>query len=320
MKAKYIYTIMMAMALTFGMASCDDDDNNNNEQQKPATKTELKCDVDTIEVGVGEAATFNILEGGGDYKLICENEDIAKATVEGNSVTVNAFTNGFTGVVISDAEGNYKRVVIKAMYFEIFVASTDVTVFMKLGHDAGYGDINILGGNGNYKVDIEDLQVVKLKSIKGSVITLQAVKVGETTCTITDALGLTKTINVKVETTTVPFSEAELEMVRNLNSNTFNWDSYDGYSWATYACEAIEGGKTKAYWDYYQWRWQSCTWTGDASVGKKGKGVFHDQVYNSEDFDVDVEILKNDGSRVWGVCSGIKNDYLYVGYFCVPLK
>ena len=35
MKAKYIYTIMMAMALTFGMASCDDDDNNGNTEQQP---------------------------------------------------------------------------------------------------------------------------------------------------------------------------------------------------------------------------------------------------------------------------------------------
>ena len=62
MKAKYIYTIMMAMALTSGMASCDDDDNNGNtEQQKPATKTELKCDMDTVKVGIGETASFNIL-------------------------------------------------------------------------------------------------------------------------------------------------------------------------------------------------------------------------------------------------------------------
>ena len=50
-------------------------------------------------------------------------------------------------------------------------------------------------------------------------------------------------------------------------------------------------------------------------------GVFEQEmrVGNIFSFDVDVEIIKNDGSRVWGICSCVKDDYLNTGYFCIAL-
>ncbi len=320
MKAKYIYTIMMAMALTIGLGSCDDDD--PQPEPKPEAKSELKCDVDTVKVGVGETTTFNILEGGGDYNIICENEDVASATLNGTAVTVSSSKKGLTGLVISDADGNYKRIVVKSMYFQLIVDSENVKIGMKLGHTDGYATIKMLGGNGTYTVKMADESVAKVYSVTDEAIVLQGVATGQTTCTITDIMGLQKVINVTVETTTVPFTDAEKEEIIAITSNKFNWNGQSGYNWGTYSCTTDSEGNTKAMWDYYGYYQMSCTWTGDATVGKKGTGKF---LYNmtwggsGTTYDVEVEIIKNDGSRVWGICSCVKDDYLYTGYFTVAL-
>lgn len=312
---------MMALALTMGMASCDDDDDPKPEPT-PTTKSQLKLDVDTVKVGVGETATFNILEGGGDYKVICENAEIASATVNGTAVTVSSSVKGLTGLVISDADGNYKRLIVKSMYFYMDLDKQAVSIGMKLGHTDGQAVVTVTAGNGNYSATVADESVAKVRSISGDVITLQGVAMGQTTMTVTDMMGLTKTVNVTVETTTIPFTDDELEALKASNSNVFSWDGSLSYSWGTFDVQT-SGDKTTARWDYYGYYQQSCTWTGDATVGKKGKGSFSYKmswggtatVYE----DVDVEIIKNDGSRIWGIASVVKDNYLYCGNFCVPL-
>lgn len=320
MKAKYIYTIMMAMALTFGMASCDDDDNNGNtEQQKPATKTELKCDMDTVKVGIGETASFNILEGGGDYKVICENEDVVTATLEGTTVTLNSQKMGLTGVVISDAQGNYKRVIVKSMYLNLEFDKEELFIGMKLGHTDGKALLNVVEGNGSYKVEIANNDIVRVIAKTNEFINFQAVKAGETTCVITDLMGLQKTINIKIETSTIPFTDDEKAAVLAINQDIFNWNGENAKSWGSYSFKDLGDGTMRAKWDFYGWDEMSCTWTGDTSVGKKGTGTFVYSINYKKTFDVDVEILKNNGSRIWGICSCIKDDYLNTGYFCIAL-
>ena len=73
MKAKYIYMAMLAMAMTMGFTACSDDDdvydpglNVPEAQERPVIKTDV---ADEVQVGVGETATFNITDGGGDYKV-----------------------------------------------------------------------------------------------------------------------------------------------------------------------------------------------------------------------------------------------------------
>lgn len=317
MKAKYIYTAMMAVALTMGMASCGDDDDPTPDPT-PTAKSELKCDMDTVKVGVGETATFNILEGGGDYKVICENSDVASATIQGTTVTVSSAKKGLTGLVLSDADGNYKRIVVKSMYFQLIVDTENLNIGMKLGHTDGYGKINMLGGNGSYTVTVADENVARVYNVTDEVITLRGVAAGETTCTITDIMGLQKVINVTVSTTTIPFSDSEKDDIMALTSNVFDWNGRDSYSWGTYSCNTTDG-TTQAKWDYYGWYEMSCSWAGDTSVGKKGTGQFIYNMGSKRTFDVDVEIIKNDGSRIWGICSYIEDDYLYTGYFTVSL-
>ena len=141
----------MSLAMAMGFTACSsDDDNTPNYKPVPAPveRGELVVDVDTVEVGVGETASFNISKGEGDYKLINENPDIATASLSGTTITVNSSEKGWAGVIVSDAKGNYKRVVIRSLYKIMLLDKESVSVGIKLGHTDGQDKVTITGGNG----------------------------------------------------------------------------------------------------------------------------------------------------------------------------
>jgi hypothetical protein len=230
MKAKYLYLAMMSLALSFGFTACSSDD-DDQPAPTPTTKSEIAFDTDTVKVGVGESTTFNITAGGGDYKVINENPDIASGTLAGTAVTVTSVKKGITGLVISDAQGNYKRIIVKSMYFKMTLDKEAVEIGMKLGHTDGTANVTVTGGNGNYTAVSADTKIAKIGAINDSVITLNGVAEGTTTVTITDMMGLTKTVNVTVKTTTIPYTEDEKKTLMAANSNTFNWDENSSSEW-----------------------------------------------------------------------------------------
>lgn len=333
MKARYIFTAMLATALMFGMTACsDDDDEYDPGLNVPAAQEKSSITIDTegeVQVGVGETSTFNITGGGGDYKVVAENPAYVEAAVSGNTVTLSGVEKGIAGVLISDAQGNYKHVTVKSMYFQMTLDKTEVLVGMKLGHTDGVAKVTVIGGNGNYTAESADLNVAKT-SVKDNVITIQGVKKGETTVTIKDMMGLTQTVNVKVEPTTIPFTEDEKAEVLALTKNIQTFDglfaTYLQWYSGSYFVEAIDGGY-KLYSHYgsagggYSYYAMVFTFKGDLSVGKKTEGAYSNTGWDgTTTYDgLDVEILKNDGSRIWGIISGVKDDYLHTGYFCMPL-
>jgi len=328
MKAKYLYLSMMSFALACCFTACSDDDDAQNYKPVPAPieRGELVVDADTVEVGVGEATVFNIVSGGGDYKVINENPDIATVSVEGSTVTVNSSEKGWSGVIVSDAQGNYKRVVIRSLYKSMFLDKETVRVGIKLGHTDGQETVTVTGGNGFYDAKSANEEVAKVTGISDNVITIQAVAEGTTTVTITDVMGVSKTVNVTVSVTTVPFTDSEKEEILALTSNILSWDVQSSYSYGTFSVKDDNGQKL-IQWDYYGYLFLKIWFDGDTSVGQKTGGKVTSKFSWSGSGDTyencNVEILKNDGSRIWGIVSkvGTKNDkdYLYTGYFCVGL-
>ncbi len=331
MKARYIYTAMLAMSMMMGMTACGDDDDEVYDpglnvpaaEERTAIATDAK---DEVQVGVGETATINITDGNGSYKVVAENPELVKAEISGNAITLTGVEKGITGVMISDAKGNYKHIGVKCMYKTMTLDKNEVAVGMKLGHTDGIGTVTVTGGNGNYTAESAN-EDVATTSVKGDVITIQGKKSGETTVTITDMMGLTQTVKVKVETTTVPFTEEEKAEVLALTDNkmVFNGKEalYVQYGGKYTVTEANGFVTMDSYYTWYQNYGMVMKFKGDLSVGKKAEGTFNDnnRYQGTVSLDnVDYEILKNDGSRVWGICSVIKNDYLYTGYFCMPLK
>jgi hypothetical protein len=322
MKAKYLYLAMMSLALSFGFTACSSDD-DDQPAPTPTTKSEIAFDTDTVKVGVGESATFNITAGGGDYKIINENPDIASGTLAGTAVTVISVKKGITGLVISDAQGNYKRIMVKSMYFKMTLDKEAVEIGMKLGHTDGTAKVTVTGGNGNYTAVSADTKIAKIGSIRDSVITLNGVAEGTTTVTITDMMGLTKTVNVTVKTTTIPYTEDEKKNMMAANSNVITWDDNTSHNWGTFATQ-VEDGQQEAYWDYYGYYYIKVYFDGDLTVGKKTNGKVAVKFSWGDDAavtysPVDIEVIKNDGTHVWGIMSMVKDNYLHYGHFCVEL-
>ena len=320
---------MLATAMMMGFTACSDDDdvydpeiNVPEAQERPVIKTDV---ADEVQVGVGETATFNITDGGGDYKVVAENPEFVNATINGNAVTLTGVDKGIAGVVVSDAKGNYKHITVKCMYFQITLDKQEVNVGMKLGHTDGVAKVTVVGGNGNYTAESADETVARV-SVKGDVITIQGVKTGETTVTVTDMMGLTQTVNVKVETTTVPFTDEEKAEVLALTENKMVFDNLEPLfaDWGNvYEVSDNDGHITiRAYYKYYPNYDMVMTFKGDLTVGTKAEGSFanHEWTGNTSYEGVTYEILKNDGSRVWGIVHLVKDDYLHVGYFCTSIK
>lgn len=320
---------MLATAMMMGFTACSDDDdvydpetNVPEAQERPVIKTDV---ADEVQVGVGETATFNITDGGGDYKVVAENPEFVNATINGNAVTLTGVGKGIAGVVVSDAKGNYKHITVKCMYFKITLDKQEVNVGMKLGHTDGVAKVTVVGGNGNYTAESADETVARV-SVNGDVITIQGVKTGETTVTVTDMMGLTQTVNVKVETTTVPFTDDEKAEVLALTENKMVFDGteplFASYG-NVYEVTQEDGFVTiRAYYKWYPNNAMVMKFKGDLSVGTKTEGsLTNKDWYDTLSYEgMTYEILKNDGSRVWGIVHLAEENYLHVGYFCTSIK
>lgn len=312
---------LASIALAFGFTACSSDEDKPLEQA-PMKKSTLTFDTDTVKVPVGETATLTIKDGGGDYKVINEDPKIASGEINGNVVTVTSQKKGITGIVISDAAGSYKRVLVKSMYFKIELDKTDVAVTMKLGHTSGTGKVTVTSGNGGYKWESKAPEVAKVKSITDDgVITIEGLSEGATEIVITDMMGLTQSIAVKISVTDIPFTDEEKAEIMNSTTKIITWDgkkNWDGYGPCTVS---VVDGKRCAGWNYYDYYYCLAYFTGDLSVGKKADGKlvmkFDWQAPETTYEPVDIEILKREGGVVWGIMSKLKDNYLYTGYFIV---
>ncbi|PMC23481.1 hypothetical protein CJ231_09535 [Hoylesella buccalis] len=322
MKTNYIISMVSAVLLMVGLSACDGDDNSSvvpmpAEQQK----SPITFDTDTVVVGVHETTTFKITDGGGEYKVVNENPNIVTATVNGSVVTVASKRRGLTAIIVSDAKGEYKRITVKSMYFKMLIDKESLSVGMKLGHTDGIGYVTVTEGNGSYEAVSEDEKIAKVSQIRGdTTIVVQGVSTGTTNITVTDLMGLTKTFSVTVQTTTIPYTEEEKAELLKVTKNTIQFDGQSASDWGTFTVNPT--GNPKIGWDYYGYEFRNINFDGDLSVGKKKNGSYSQKSYwgGSGQYDnMDIEILKNDGTRVWGIMSVIKDDYLHYGYFSVAL-
>lgn len=318
---------MLAFGLSFSACSSDDDDMPTYpEVPQAAQKEQLTFDTDTVKVGVGETATFNVTNGNGDYKVINENPNIATATVDGNKVIVTSTQKGIAGLIVSDAKGSYKRILVQSMYFTMAVDKENVEVGMKLGHTDGTAKVIVTAGNGGYTATSADENIAKVAYIQGdTAIVIQGVAEGSTTVAIKDMMGLTTTVNVTVKVTPVPFTQEEIENIKASSEDYFIWDSNYKGRWDSDIC-SHEGDS----WSFgYGYKWGNRIYSGygikfkgDLLQGSKMKGTVMQYQYSGEEVmaeNVDVEILKNDGTKVWGIMSVIKDNYLHYGYFIMPI-
>lgn len=316
------------MTLSLGFMSCSDDDDVVYPKPNPVEVSNLAIDNDTVRVGVHESTTFNIISGAGDYRVISEDTAVATASVSGTAVTVNSQKKGITGLIISDAKGGYKRVLVQSMYFSMRLDKDAVSIGIKLGHTDGEVRVKILEGNGNYSAVSSDEDVVTVSRVIGdSVLVMDAVHNGTATVTVRDMMGLTQTVAVTVEETSEAYSEDEKQELMADEAPHFTWDGRrnSGGSYL-FTHETASDGRSVAFYQYnstwYRAKYTQVWFTGDFSVGVKTDGrIFYDDSWSGYDYteNVSVEIIKNDGSKAWGIFSVIKDNYLHYGNFVINL-
>ena len=172
MKLKYFFSAVLTACLALAFTACSNEEDSPEVKAEPKVETALTFDTDTVSVGVGETTTFNITAGGGEYKAFSENPDVATMTIDGNKISVTAVKSGFTGIVVSDAAGNYKRVLVKAMYKTLLLDKDEVNMTIKVGHTDGYALLTVTGGNGGYEAVSDHNDIVDIYSIENGVITI----------------------------------------------------------------------------------------------------------------------------------------------------
>lgn len=321
MKTKYFFMSMLsAMALTASFTACSSDDDDPTPEVV-VSKT-ITVDTDTLKMDVAVTSTFNITDGGGDYKVFSENPEVATASVENNTVSVTSLRKGKTGVVISDAQGNYKRVMVQSMYMTMGFDKEAVAIGIKLGHTDGRATVTVTAGNGGYTAVVAD-ENIATATVYGDNIVLTAKAEGSTTLTVTDMIGLTKTVPVTVESSSIPYTDEEKqEIVNTLTDNTMVWDGQQSNSWGNYAV-VKDGDNNVVTWVYSTYYHMKFNVGPDLTVGKKTNCTVESKMDWRSDAttydNVTVEILKNDGKRIWGIAYVIKDNYLHYGYFCMGL-
>jgi hypothetical protein len=295
--------------------SCKDD----KEEIVPVDVPNLELGKSAIDISVDSTVIVNIVQGAGEYQVFSLNSDIVKAEFLDNKIYIKGLTNGATSILVSDKNNEFRQIKVVSHYDEIKLANNSANISLKLGNDAQVS-LKILGGNGSY-IAKSDTNIVDASISGDSIIQIVAHKKGIANIKVSDSYGLSKNVTVKVETTTIPYSEEELNSIRSDDSSRF---SFYGYSLPSITSSSfklvntVENGKNLYGWTYYSsYYYMKFYFSGDNNLGIKSDATFSYKYSGSfTDEPVNLEIIKNDGTKIWGIFSFVKNEKLYYGYFC----
>ena len=284
---------------------------------------ELHFDTEKISVKIGTDSKYllEIKEGGGEYSVFSLDEEVAKVELIDGMIFIEGLINGKTSIVVSDKNGFYRKL-------PVMVYTTETMTLkdykFELSTLLGYSDVvttNVILGNGEYQVD-SDNPKVKATVTEDGIITITGTSKIDTftaTVTVTDASGLSAFITLTMKSTTTPFFAEKLEEIKNNNSRRyFLADLEVGQSYFTFL-NTQDNGQQLYGWDYWGFYYFKLWFTGDKSVGKKTDGKFSFSYFTPGDYNkepADVEIIKNDGTNLWGIFTFIKDEKLVYGYFC----
>lgn len=317
MKTRYnIFTgIALLVFPLLALFSCDDKEDVPAIKEEPS---ELVIGQEKMLVVVGKQAELEIVEGNSGYRAFSLNEEVATVALTGSKLVIDAVERGNTTIIVSDASGQYRSVTVTSYYDSILVEKTKMDFSLPIGTTKD-GSIKILQGNGDYKAESSDPAAVSVR-IEGESLLLTAMKESEVDIVMTDSHGLALTIKVTVTSTTDPYDEAELEAIMEQEELCYLFDenlieNENSSSWYT-MLNGVENGRNLYGWNYYGFYYLKIYFSGDKEVGKKENASleFYDSMRISAE-DIDFEIIKNDGEKIWAVYSFVMNERLYYGYF-----
>ncbi len=318
MNKKIIYSTATILLLACGFTACSSDNNGDEIVDTTAPQTaKIELDAATIEVGVGEKAVMNIKNGGGDYRVFSEDTAAVAVSLEGQAINIETKKKGLVGVVLSDKAGNYKRFVVKSMYMKLATDVEEINIAMKLGSKDGRATFNITEGNGGYEAESDNNDIATVGRLKDGQFLVYGKKEGTVNITVTDMMGLKKTIKATIAVSKIPFTDEEKNTVLALDNTILVWKGVK-FKGSYYKVKAEPNLISSSYSDKYFIKFN---FEGDLSVGKKLKGnVEYTEYYNApvqKTEEVEIEILKVEGKSIWGIASKVEETTMHTGYFCI---
>lgn len=206
----------------------------------------------TLIKDVNPTELVYISSGNGEYQIKSSDESIATALLTNDGKVEVAFvSSGFADITITDADG--KNAVVKVAACEYELALDAIPVAWKVAAD---NIIKIKSGNGEYQIasDNESIATAELvtneENASEYAVKVTGVAKGETNITLTDKMGLSIPIAVKVkndlaiETNTIANivigTPQEITISNDCGSGDYSWE----ISGATMSCKMSED-KTK---------------------------------------------------------------------------
>ncbi|GLL55288.1 hypothetical protein KUBF_29500 [Bacteroides finegoldii] len=294
-------------------------------------KTEVK--IESL-LNMSVYATVNITKGNGGYKVVSDNPKVTVSVSENGAITImgkpeDIETPTTALVTVTDAIGitSVFDVCISAHRTDVLkLDETNVEAEGAVGK-AFSVMINVVDGNGGYKVVSNNPEVSVSVTMSGAIKVTGILKSADTdlvaTITVTDILNLKATCQIRIIPTDNPYTEEEIQTILSNSSRRYYLDDRDMITpgWKVNFKNVQQNMRITYGWEYYDYHFL-LTFGNDRSEGKKIDATFscYNYYYPSfiiyEEEPVVLEIIKNNGSRIWGVFSFTKDAVLHRGYFC----
>lgn len=139
--------------------------------------------------------TIGILAGNGGYKVTSSDETVATARLnEEGKIEITGLNVGFSTITVTDADG--KQATLEITVCEGDLKIEDITgKIWKIGETS---DVRILSGNPEYTIKSNDNTDVATATIAGDIISITGVSAGTAVLTISDKMGLEKSLAIQV--------------------------------------------------------------------------------------------------------------------------
>lgn len=274
-----LHYYLMSMALMAGASvaftACDDDDVVDepvyviSPDDSEATDVTFTSDTIKVKIGAENRAALPIATADGDVKAFSLDPETAEVVDVNGTPMIEGFRNGFTGVMVSDANNHYKQLAVSVYTTDVMTLShTEFNFETPLGASATSTEVSVTLGNGGYSVESDNSAVRATINSETGVITLRATsKVQPYTATVTvrDASNLSASLVVNVTASLAPFTPEQLQEILAITESTV-WadckDPSDGnvpyyYSYRRYGygewLNNVENGNQVIGWWMNQW-------------------------------------------------------------------
>ncbi|MDO4230129.1 MAG: pilus assembly protein N-terminal domain-containing protein, partial [Capnocytophaga sp.] len=195
-KINIIIALFLCVAIT--AISCIKDD----EQ----TQTALNVSKEAVNFSAGTTQSIIVAGANGEISATSADESIAKVSVKGDEVIIEAQKEGKTTVTITDSQGNTKTIPVEIL--KSLLVSSENVIFRK-GEEK---IVEILSGEGEYSL-VNENEKVATAVLSGNSIKLTAVADGTTNVYVSDKKSnATKQINVIVSELVVDKAEVFVEV------------------------------------------------------------------------------------------------------------